>query len=417
MNRSEDICKAWLSQALSVFHSCGIPLEKDLAVYELFNRDINLFGSLVESKSQQRRQQPIYLFVYPPPLDLFDGIRTDGRGWCYTSFLHHWSFHADGRSPLSAEICSDFGLPFELKISNTHDFSSYSLPTEYYKLIHRYQVFRGVDPTTTDFACPLGYGFKVQPVSDSDRFAEVYEKQDFYNPKHADDSASSSNSENSSDTHGHGPASIVKGQIIGEMESCHHLDQDGTASNDQTMEEEGLQPLPATTLPCMSTPNLHSLKHAYSQQQCQSQVYPRSYNGNEENFPYPHLSETTQSVDAPLGAAPTDHNSLPRGRTPDGWPETPQYISNKSDEFSQIGVPQVAVTSRPCGTGTAEPPNLGYTNPLVDTTTVAPESSDYTAQSIGWSGPSESATTNDDFEGYPMEVDTDTVLPCPMDIE
>ncbi|KAK1223626.1 hypothetical protein PQX77_013499 [Marasmius sp. AFHP31] len=86
--------------------------------------------------------------------------------------MHFWSFDEDGHSPLSEDLCQDFGLPTTFRISQ---FSwSYSWSNDAYDSLRQYQLLRGFDPSTTDFAQSLGYDKNIyQTLSDSDRFAQV----------------------------------------------------------------------------------------------------------------------------------------------------------------------------------------------------------------------------------------------------
>ncbi|KAJ8089543.1 hypothetical protein PM082_014799 [Marasmius tenuissimus] len=161
--------KAWLSQAWRVFHARGVLLEDDREGFTLVHPEAWLDGYLNKSpsKCRQRRQQPIFLFVYPPPPDLLDGN---------TSTLHHWSFHEDGQPQLSPELCCSLGLPIKLRFSH-EGYYSLSWPTSIHQLIHQYQLLRGFDPTTTDFARHLGYGNIFRPVDDSDRFEDAHKDE------------------------------------------------------------------------------------------------------------------------------------------------------------------------------------------------------------------------------------------------
>ncbi|KAJ8083397.1 hypothetical protein PM082_009269 [Marasmius tenuissimus] len=210
--------------------------------------------------------------------------------------------------------------------------------TENYQLIHRYQLLRAVDPTTTNFARPLGYDFTFQPVSDKNRFAEAYEEQGSCHPNAPDGPFRSSGSGSSLDAHGHEPVSIVKGRIVGGKEACHHLDQNlrhinDTSTIDQTMEEQGLQylrPPPTTSLLCAGALNLHSLEYTHLRQMHQSQVHLHGYDDNQRRFPYPYLSQNSSSGYPSLSTlntpAPMNFNSPSMGRTLAGWPGIPQYI-------------------------------------------------------------------------------------------
>ncbi|KAK1217450.1 hypothetical protein PQX77_019887 [Marasmius sp. AFHP31] len=157
-----DAERAWMTQAWSVFGARGISMEEDLSVYRLVFPRALMSGHLSDSEARQRSQQPIYLFVRPPPFDL-DNVRT--------SSVHFWSFDEDGQSPLSHNLCQDFGLPTMFSISQYP--YSYSWSNEAYNSLRQYQLLRGFDPSTADFARSLGYENIFQPLSDSDRFAQV----------------------------------------------------------------------------------------------------------------------------------------------------------------------------------------------------------------------------------------------------
>ncbi|KAJ8089592.1 hypothetical protein PM082_014848 [Marasmius tenuissimus] len=166
-----DARKAWLSRALSVFHAQGVLLEDDREGFKLVSRMMWLDGNInpSPSKCRQRPHQPVYLFVYPPPPALLYGN---------TSVLHHWSFYEDGQPQLSPESCHDLGLPVNLHF-NDWGYKSYSWSTDRYKSLHHYQLLRGFDPTTTDFARHLGYHQIFQPQHDDDRFEDVCEGQTY----------------------------------------------------------------------------------------------------------------------------------------------------------------------------------------------------------------------------------------------
>ncbi|KAK1230648.1 hypothetical protein PQX77_006256 [Marasmius sp. AFHP31] len=158
-------------------------MEEDLSMYKLASRGATLSGWLAKSpiKQQQRELQPlIYLFVRLPSADLPDGE---------TSSLHFWSFYEDGRKPLSPSRCDTLGLPTELKLQQTW-YNLWSCSTGSYKHIHQYQLYRGFDPTTTDFTRHLNYGVMFEPVSDDmDRFAEVQEEPNSQSDSYTEPSA------------------------------------------------------------------------------------------------------------------------------------------------------------------------------------------------------------------------------------
>ncbi|KAJ8089581.1 hypothetical protein PM082_014837 [Marasmius tenuissimus] len=168
---NRDVGKAWLSQAGRVFHAQGVLSEDDREGFKLVYRDAWLEGNIDRSpsKCRQRRQQPVYLFVYPPPSDLL---------YENTSPFHHWSFYEDGPSQLSPETCHDLGLPVDLDFRDW-GYKSFSWSIDRYKSLHHYQLLRGFDPTTTDFARHLGYHHVFQPQNDDDRFEDVCEGQTY----------------------------------------------------------------------------------------------------------------------------------------------------------------------------------------------------------------------------------------------
>ncbi|KAK1225900.1 hypothetical protein PQX77_011148 [Marasmius sp. AFHP31] len=156
---------AWKSQASRVFHDRGITLEDDLSIYHLVYPYATLWFIWLKPFEVQLKQQPTYLFVRPLPSNL---------GHHRTSSLHYWSFHKDGCSPLSPDTCRGLGLPTELVYR--HSFHAISWSNEDYQRIHQYQLLRGFDPSTTDFARHLGHDdILFQSVNDSDRF-EIHQE-------------------------------------------------------------------------------------------------------------------------------------------------------------------------------------------------------------------------------------------------
>ncbi|KAG7098115.1 hypothetical protein E1B28_000087 [Marasmius oreades] len=151
----------WLSQASSVFYQLGISLDGDLSHIELITPRISLEGQLERSEVHLQRRwevRPIYLFMHPLVLDsdLID---------------HYWSLDATGGTRISEETCNELGLPFKLRVVcwTVERFPWY---TETYKDIERWQVDRGFDPKTTDFARYLGYPVFEVVQPDSSRFEE-----------------------------------------------------------------------------------------------------------------------------------------------------------------------------------------------------------------------------------------------------
>ncbi|KAK1218579.1 hypothetical protein PQX77_018732 [Marasmius sp. AFHP31] len=184
LDLSRDVPKAWLLQTSSVFHARGVLLEDDLEDVYLIYPNGWLGGYVDVSPSKcQLGQQPIFLFVYPPPPNLPCG---------QTPSFHHWSFQEDGHYQISPESCRNLGLPVGLYY---HNLGCYSLswPTDCYRSLHQYQIARGFDPTTADFTRYLGYGNTFQPLNVSDRFEDVQKDQTSPSPNTSTDHGGSLN--------------------------------------------------------------------------------------------------------------------------------------------------------------------------------------------------------------------------------
>ncbi|KAL0569654.1 hypothetical protein V5O48_012309 [Marasmius crinis-equi] len=162
----EEERKVWMSQALSVFHTRGISLDDNPSQYVLMIPDLRSFGGLSTSETtrQRRREKTIYLFFRPlsPSTPMKD---------CKTSSLHYWSFDPTGQHPLPPKICEELGLPVELSLECQVPWQL-RWNNEHYKRMHQYQLARGFDPKTTEFARHLGYPI-YQVQIDSDRFEDV----------------------------------------------------------------------------------------------------------------------------------------------------------------------------------------------------------------------------------------------------
>ncbi|KAJ8076785.1 hypothetical protein PM082_001208 [Marasmius tenuissimus] len=158
----EEEVAPWLAQASSIFNARGSLLEDDLTQYNVLVPCLELIGFLSQAEAEVTRRRehprPIYLFIRPIspcPSHLSSGPNTS---------LHFWSFDETGQSPLSADVCHWFGLPVELILSGHHTYYSYS--NETYSLVRQYQLARGFDPHTADFAKYLGH--PLYEIEDAD---------------------------------------------------------------------------------------------------------------------------------------------------------------------------------------------------------------------------------------------------------
>ncbi|KAG7097616.1 hypothetical protein E1B28_004950 [Marasmius oreades] len=159
---------AWLSQASSVFLRLGILLDEEHWSYELSVPYIKLKGSTENSSIQQQRRSevpPIYFFLHPlPPFPLGDGSVLS---------IHTWSHDENGETPIPHHHCNYLGLPTELSLAICSS-NTFYWPSEVYKSIHKWQVARGFDPTTADFARYLDHPiYEVLLESEAGRFEEL----------------------------------------------------------------------------------------------------------------------------------------------------------------------------------------------------------------------------------------------------
>ncbi|KAF9262445.1 hypothetical protein L218DRAFT_1000650 [Marasmius fiardii PR-910] len=158
--RSNGETHAWLSQALSVFRAHNIQLGENYANYNLIYPSFRLTGTLQRSKCQRQRRrlyEPIYFFVLPSP--------------SFHTPFYFWTLDPLGRYSLSPAMCKYLGLPLKISL-NVMRFQE-SWPTKVYEQISAYQIARGFDPKTTDFA--RSFGFPVfEIVAPQNRFQDVH---------------------------------------------------------------------------------------------------------------------------------------------------------------------------------------------------------------------------------------------------
>ncbi|KAL0578867.1 hypothetical protein V5O48_003147 [Marasmius crinis-equi] len=149
----------WLAQAPSVFHAHGIFLEGDMDTYTNACLELVLprllTGWLSHSKAKQRRRQkwPIYLFIPQHSASTF------------------WSFDPDGQNAITTDLCHYLGLPISLEQDECWESSC---PTEVYKAMETYQIARGFDPNTTEFARHNQFRtFEITEQPFTGRFEEI----------------------------------------------------------------------------------------------------------------------------------------------------------------------------------------------------------------------------------------------------
>ncbi|KAK1223204.1 hypothetical protein PQX77_013927 [Marasmius sp. AFHP31] len=412
-----DIEKAWHSQASSVFHARGVSLEDDLKNLYLVYPCGWLRGYVDDSpsKRQLQRQQPIFLFIHPPPPNLPNGE---------TSPLHHWSFQEDGHSHISLESCFHLGLPVKLHYHNGGH-NSYFWPTDRYKLIHQYQIARGFDPTTANFARHLGYDNIFQPLDDADRFEDVQKDQtplppntsadhdgslhivdseyssDIPDPIRAEDVVYVSDPQNTRDecyksSYHNIPNKRRKTDFdCGGIENRNYPHQDLYHKVDLTSDEkvmtdadwQPIRPLPARNLPFAGTNPTRYVQQNTSA----SQLYSLHYSSSDNQVSRRHPSLSSRDVLSPYDltastASISDQSSLPTHTVehPLNMSHTTQFNSfDMSPPFgSYIQYNDTYSVTDPV----ANRINSPYSDPSAySVTTIPTEYDSNPVQSLGWS--------------------------------
>ncbi|KAK1228992.1 hypothetical protein PQX77_007958 [Marasmius sp. AFHP31] len=416
---NRDVESAWLCQALGVFHARGIGLDDDLSVYRLVWHQAWLTGHLSDNQihCQRRSQQPIYLFLHPPP----PNHPSDN-----TSSLHFWSSHEDGQKPLPPAICNELGLPTTLRYT-AYGYRSFSLPTKSYKQLDEYQRLRGFNPTTTDFARHLGFNANIfHLVNDTDRFDEDYEEpsleslEPHSNTDHLDLSTTEypaiqqGNISKKLDTvlldskdEPTSPDLATKRRRMGggegKIERHVHAEQNLHhkslgACNEPSVSDLSLRticPLPRRSLP---SEELYSLKYDTARPaDCaagfdSSSLQHYAYASPHQNCPLPGLPASLPLTSTSFGSLPantitTSSAAFRTGIRPRAYPGIPQYgmaTSSSRDESSQPVPERSMYGARAEATDNAFP---SFTSIIPSSVFAQPgNSSTHASQTNGWPG-------------------------------
>ncbi|EEB99914.1 hypothetical protein MPER_00278, partial [Moniliophthora perniciosa FA553] len=95
---------------------------------------------------------PTYLFLDALPMSISELISWNDEHSC----KYFWSFDENGQSKLSEEECKQRGLP-TLSLEMLYDAQLVSWSADVYAALHDWQIVRGFDPATTDWARSQGY--------------------------------------------------------------------------------------------------------------------------------------------------------------------------------------------------------------------------------------------------------------------
>ncbi|EEB89689.1 hypothetical protein MPER_12186, partial [Moniliophthora perniciosa FA553] len=108
------------------------------------------YDELLAFSDAVKETRPIYLFLYPLPMSILELISWIGR------HTHFWSFDEDGRSRIPAKEWERWGIPI-LTLDTQYYTTLCSWPTHIYTALRKWQISRGFDPSTTDWAQECGY--------------------------------------------------------------------------------------------------------------------------------------------------------------------------------------------------------------------------------------------------------------------
>ncbi|EEB89279.1 hypothetical protein MPER_12639, partial [Moniliophthora perniciosa FA553] len=139
----ETFWKGWLLQSSRAFD----PLKTAILVDPPWWLELKYAPDGLPALVEETR--PIYLFLYPLPMTISELISWMGG---YTYF---WSFDEDGQSRIPENEWDRWGIP--ILIPDIRYFTEFlSWPTHIYTALRKWQITRGFDPSTADWARDLG---------------------------------------------------------------------------------------------------------------------------------------------------------------------------------------------------------------------------------------------------------------------
>ncbi|KAK7021349.1 hypothetical protein VNI00_017452 [Paramarasmius palmivorus] len=153
----------WLSQAHCIFNN--LDNINDIEKYcldfapECLDSPCSEYNESFDQADDPDTESPVYLFVQPPPTRL-----SEVDAWL-NSQVFFWSYDENGTTQITEHIQRCLGLP-KLTL-NGPQILLRSWRKYVYDAIHKWQVARGFDPTTSDFARSLRYSI-LQPVPNKD---------------------------------------------------------------------------------------------------------------------------------------------------------------------------------------------------------------------------------------------------------
>ncbi|ESK86041.1 hypothetical protein Moror_9398 [Moniliophthora roreri MCA 2997] len=180
----ETFWKGWLSQSARVFNPLKTtghqesffmvnppwiltlqPTQQEYETYDGFPAFFDLCDATEETRS-------IYLFLYPPPMTVSELISWLGGRTC----THFWSFDKDGRIRISEEERRQWGIPM-LTPDTDYCTDLFTWPTHIHTALRNWQIARGFNPGTADWARECGYPeLEIVGAKKDDQFEEISEQ-------------------------------------------------------------------------------------------------------------------------------------------------------------------------------------------------------------------------------------------------
>ncbi|KAK7014738.1 hypothetical protein VNI00_019300 [Paramarasmius palmivorus] len=168
----------WLSQSSKIFNEINVTdIETEryftfcahgsISIYsrsEIGYRDRSIPIQDDQAPEEACKPPHVYLFIEPPPLSVMES-----RTWMGNPYF--WSFDEIGESKVSEDECYRWDLP---KVWATYCPEFQTWKKDNYAALKEWQVARGFDPKTSDWARSMGYpAMEVIGARRPDQFEEV----------------------------------------------------------------------------------------------------------------------------------------------------------------------------------------------------------------------------------------------------
>ncbi|ESK87965.1 hypothetical protein Moror_10879 [Moniliophthora roreri MCA 2997] len=171
--------RGWLSQSCRVFDAIEVAERKEdffiinpprLMIQSTRRCAASPILCKDEYPVKETPPTPIYLFLHPLPMSISELVSwMDGH-------FYFWSFGRTGQSRMSEEECERWGLPV-LTLFTSSSVWLYSWPAHVYTALRDWQMARGFDPATFDWARHMSYP-EFEILSDLGQFKEVRKVQE-----------------------------------------------------------------------------------------------------------------------------------------------------------------------------------------------------------------------------------------------